>query len=162
MAGQGFHQELSRGQGFSEFGTVAVQGSRSLSRRLELQLDFHPLMLIRQPAAPPHGQRETVAAFALDIGLRWFPAPADWRIAPYVEVLDGPFYAVRRVPTTGTRFNFLTQAGLGALLPLGRHWHPEVFGRWVHVSNAGAGRHNPDWDYWAIGVGGRLALPARR
>ncbi len=144
MAGQGFHQELSRGQGFSEFGTVAVEGSYLVSRRLELLLDFHPLMLIRQPAVPPHGERETVAAFALDIGLRWFPAPAGWRIAPYLEILDGPFYSVRRVPTTGTRFNFLSQAGFGALLPLGRRLHPEVSCRWVHISNAGIGQHNPD------------------
>jgi hypothetical protein len=162
MAGQGFHQELSRGQGFSEFATAAVEASCAVSRRLELQLDFHPLMFIRQPAVPPHGERETVAAFALDVGLRWSPAPSVWRIAPYLEILAGPFYAVARVPTTGTRFNFLTQTGFGAVLPLGRRWHPEVFGRWAHISNAGTGQHNPDWDYWAVGVGARLALPDRR
>jgi hypothetical protein len=166
MAGQGFHQELGRGQGFSEFGTSAVQASRFVSRRLELQIELQPLMLIRQPAVPPHGRRETVEAFALDVGIRWFPrwfpAPGEWRWAPYVEVLDGPFYAVRRVPTTGTRFNFLTQAGFGTLLSAGKRWHPQVFARYVHISNAGTGRHNPDWDYWAIGIGGRLELGKSR
>lgn len=161
IAGQGFHQELARGQGFSEFAAVSVGVSRFVSRRLELQLAFHPLLLIRQPAVPPHGKRETVEAFALGVGFRWFPGPADWRVAPYLEILAGPFYAVRPVPVTGTRFNFVTQTGFGAVLPLGRRWHPEVFCRWVHISNAGTGQHNPDWDYWAIGIGGRLALASR-
>ncbi len=158
MAGQGFHQELARGQGFSEFGTVAIEWSRAVSRRLQLQLDFHPLMLIRQPLEPPHGKRETVEAFALDLGLRWFPAPISGRVAPYVEILEGPFYALRRVPATGSTFNFLTQAGFGFLLPRRGHWCPYAFARWVHISNGGTGKHNPDWDYWAIGIGGRRGL----
>jgi Lipid A 3-O-deacylase (PagL) len=158
MAGQGFHQE---GQGFSEFGTAAVAISRALSRSLELQAEWHPLMLVRQPVRTdvPHGRRETVEAFAFDIGVRWFPAPAAWRVRPYAELLDGPFYALRRVPASGSTFNFLTQAGFGVVLPARGQWQPYVFSRWVHISNAGTGHHNPDWDYWSIGVGGRLAVP---
>ena len=161
IAGQGFNQELARGQGFSEFGGAAVVGSRLVSRRLELQLELHPVTLIRQPVGAAHGPRETVAAFAADIGLRWFPGPRGG-FAPFVEILDGPYYALRRTPARGTRFNFLTQAGFGARLPSRDRWRPEIFGRWFHISNANTGARNPDWDYWAIGIGGRFALPAGR
>jgi hypothetical protein len=161
MAGQGFHQELGRGQGFSEFGAAGLEAARSVSRRVELQIELQPLMLVRQPLEHPRGKRDTVAAFALDVGLRWFPGPADWRWAPYFEILDGPFYSPRRVPTTGSRFNFLTQVGFGADLPSGKRWHPRVFARWVHISDAGTGRHNPDWDYWAIGYGAGFDLPRK-
>jgi hypothetical protein len=158
IAGQGFHQELSRGQGFSEFGGIGLAAAQGVSRKLELSLDFHPLLLIRQPAVPPHGRRETVASFALDVGLRWSPV-SSWRgLLPYGELLAGPFYSVRRVPARGTRFNFLTQTGVGVVRLGPGRWNPYFAARWVHISNAGTGEHNPDWDYWAFAIGGRLRI----
>jgi len=148
--------------GFAEFGSIALVGGTFVSRRTELLIEAHPLFLVRQPRIPPEGPRETVEAFALDVGVRWFPAPLSWRARPYVEVLEGPFYALRRVPATGSTFNFLTQAGLGAILPLGEGWHPYVSWRWVHVSNAGTGHHNPDWDFSSLILGASVAVGRSR
>ena len=159
MAGQSFGERERHG--FAEFGSLAVQGGKFVSRRTELLIEAHPVFLVRQPKTPPEGPRETVDAFALDLGVRWFPAPLAWRARPYVEFLEGPFYALRRVPATGSTFNFLTQAGLGVILPLGEGWHPYVSWRWVHVSNAGTGKHNPDWDFSTLLFGASLTLGAR-
>jgi hypothetical protein len=156
LAGQGF---LLDGQGFSEFVSPAVSVARPLSGRLEGQLDFHPAIVIRQPTTqPPTAVRQTVWAAALDIGLRWYPLSRDWKWTPYVEVFNGVLGARHRVPPRGTNFNFLSQAGLGVILPLGQRWHPFVAARWFHISNASLGRHNPAWDHWSIGAGGRLAF----
>jgi hypothetical protein len=159
LAGQGFHLE---GQGFSEFGAAAITAARGLSRHIEAVLEYQPIIVIRQPTRLGGRERETVEATAFDIGIRWFPGPAAWKWRPYVEVLDGVFGATRSVPPTGTNFNFLTQVGAGLALPFGRQWHPNVFYRWYHISNASLGRHNPDWDHWSIGVGFRMNLPPAR
>jgi hypothetical protein len=154
MAGQ--HQA---GNEPSQFGTLGVVWSKSLSARFEAQIDFHPLILIDQPSASSPGRRETVPAIALDIGMRWYLAPGRGSIQPYVEMLEGSFGALHRVPGTGTNFNFLTQLGAGAVY-LGRApWQPYICARVVHISNANLGRHNPDGDYWAIGLGSRLLVP---
>ena len=159
MAGQSFGERDRHG--FAEFGSLAVQGGKFVSRRTQLLIEAHPVFLTRQPKNPPEGPRETVESFALDLGIRWFPAPLEWRARPYVEVLEGPFYALRRVPARGSTFNFLTQAGLGVILPLGDRFHPYVSWRWVHVSNAGTGMHNPDWDFSTLLLGASMSFGAR-
>jgi len=159
MAGQSFGERERHG--FAEFGSVAIQWGRFVSARTELLVEAHPVFLVRQPKTPPEGPRETVDAFALDLGIRWFPGPLAWRARPYVEFLEGPFYGLRRIPATGSAFNFLTQAGAGVVLPLGERWHPYVSYRWVHISNAGLGNHNPDWDFSTLLVGASLTVGGR-
>jgi len=156
LAGQGF---LLDGQGFSEFVSPVIAVGRPLSGRLEGQLELHPGIVIRQPTTqPPTAVRQTVWAAALEIGLRWYPMPREWKWTPYVEVINGLLGARHRVPPRGTNFNFLTQAGAGLILPLGRRWHPFVAARWFHISNGNLGRYNPAWDHWSIGAGSRLAF----
>jgi hypothetical protein len=159
MAGQSFGERERHG--FAEFGSFALQGGKFVSRRTELLVEAHPVFLVRQPKAPPEGPRETVDAFALDLGIRWFPAPLDWSLRPYVEFLDGAFYGLRRIPATGSTFNFLTQAGLGVILPFGARFHPYASWRWVHISNAGTGHHNPDWDFSTLLFGASMTLGPR-
>jgi len=155
VSGQSFHPE---GQGFAEIGSPVIQWGRFLSRRLEALVELHPLILVNQPKTPPYGERETVEAFAADVGLRWYFGPERWLLKPYLEILDGPLYALRRVPARGSTFNFLTQMGGGIRLPFGERWHPFVAYRWVHISNAGTGMHNPDWDFHGLLIGGSLVL----
>jgi hypothetical protein len=160
MAGQSFGER--RRHGFAEFGSAAVQWGRAVSGHTELLVEAHPAFVVRQPRLPPEGPRETVEAFACDLGVRLHAGPLSWRARPYLEVLEGGFYALRRVPATGSTFNFLTQAGVGVVLPVGERWHPRVSYRWVHVSNAGTGHHNPDWDFHTLLLGGTLAFGGAR
>ncbi|HKC23739.1 MAG TPA: acyloxyacyl hydrolase [Thermoanaerobaculia bacterium] len=160
MAGQSFGERDRHG--FAEFGSASVQWGRFVSRRAELLVEAHPVFLVRQPRIPPEGPRETVEAAALDLGFRFFPLPRAWRARAYVEVLEGGFYALRRVPAGGSTFNFLTQAGAGVFLPVGEAWHPYVSWRWVHISNAGTGQHNPDWDFSTLLFGASLTVGGAR
>ena len=143
--------------GFSEFVSPSISIARPLSRRFEGSINLQPALLISQPTTqPPTNDREVVWAAALDVGLRWYPAPSGWKWTPFVEILGGVLGARHRVPALGTNFNFHAQDGVGVILPLGERWHPFVVARWYHISNGDLGHRNPSWDYWSIGVGGKL------
>ncbi len=147
LAGQNFHPTS---HGFSEFAGAFADVGKLISRKLQLGLDLHPIMLIRQPNGHPLGTGgQTVPAAALDLILRWFPGPSLLGARWYLEVADGPFWSWNRVPAGGTRFNFLTQAGTGFLFPAGRGWAVLAGYRWVHISNADLGKLNPSWNYHA-------------
>lgn len=158
VAGQNFlrtyHTSLDKG--FSEMGTAAVEAERFVSRRLEIGLAVHPLIVISQPETRAGEGRESVEAFAADLMARWYPGPLSWRVRPYVEIAEGPLYALRRVPSSGTRFSFLGQLGVGLTLPRKGPWAVVIGYRLVHISNAGIGEHNPSWNYHGLVLGGRL------
>jgi hypothetical protein len=157
-AGQNFLRsfDTSQNKGFSEMGTVAVEVEKFVSRRIEVGVAAHPLMLIRQPETRDGRGQEDVVAFAADLMARWYPGPFEWRVRPYVEIAEGPLYAVRPVPSSGTRFNFLGQLGFGLTFPGKGPWTVVAGYRWVHISNAGIGEHNPSWNYNGLLLGGRL------
>lgn len=161
VAGQNFARtfDTSLDKGFSEIGTAAVEAERFVSRRTEIGFAVHPLVVISQPQTRAGQGRESVEAFATELTARWYPAPFSWRARPYVEIAEGPFYALRRVPSSGTRFNFLGQLGFGLTLPRRGSWAIVVGYRWVHISNAGTGEHNPSWNYHCLVLGGRLFRP---
>jgi len=151
LAGQNFHPTS---HGFSEFAGAFADIGKFISRKLELGLDLHPILLIRQPNGHPLGTGDqTVPAAALDLILRWFPGPTPLGARWYLEVADGPFWSWHRVPAGGTRFNFLTQAGTGFLFPAGRGWSVLAGYRWVHISNADLGELNPSWNYHTLILG---------
>jgi hypothetical protein len=91
--------------------------------------------------------------------LRWYPAPLSWRAAPFVEIVEGLFYAERPVPAQGTRFNILTRIGGGLDFPFVRSFRPFLSCRWVHISNADLRKPNPGWGF--IGVSAGVSLPLR-
>ena len=143
--------------GFSEFVSPSISFARPLSRRLEGSIILLPALLISQPAKdPPTAERATVWAAGVDFGLRWYPAPFEWRWVPFIDAIAGVVGANHRTPTDGTNFNFNLQNGVGVLLPFGKRWHPFVVARWHHISNGNLGHRNPSWDQWAVGVGAKL------
>lgn len=145
--------------GYSEFVSPSFGIARPLSRRLQGWISLQPALVISQPTTePPTRDREAVWAAVLDIGVRYYPAPADWKWVPFVEFYGGVLGARHRVPASGTSFNFHAQDGVGLILPLGERWHPFVVARWYHISNGNLGHRNPSWDYWSIGVGSKLDL----
>jgi hypothetical protein len=118
IGGQNF---LPGRHGFAEVATPTIDAGKFVSRRIEVGLDLHPWISIRQPVNDNgDGGFETVSAFAADLYGRWYPAPFTWKYRPYIEIAEGPFYAVHRVPAAGTRFNFLTQVGAGVSFRLRR------------------------------------------
>lgn len=143
--------------GFSEFVSPSISIARPLSRRIEGSIILLPALLISQPTTqPPTADRQTAWAAGLDLGLRWYPAPSEWRWVPFLDAIAGVIGASHRTPARGTNFNFNAQVGGGVLLPVGERWHPYAVARWHHISNANLGHRNPSWDQWSVGVGAKL------
>lgn len=55
----------------------------------------------------------------------------------FVDVAFAPFEASDRVPEGGTRFNFVTQTGVGVAHEVSGGWNLLLGVRFIHVSNAG-------------------------
>lgn len=55
----------------------------------------------------------------------------------FVDVAFAPFEATDRVPEGGTRFNFVTQTGVGVAHEVSGGWNLLLGVRFIHVSNAG-------------------------
>src|SRR5438552_6522142 len=85
--------------GLAESLLPTIDAGKFVSRRLEVGLDLHPWIGIRQPVNDNgDGGYKNVTAFALDVYGRWYPAPLSWTCRPYVELAEAPFYAPRRWP----------------------------------------------------------------
>lgn len=151
-----------RGHGFAEALGVAVEAGKSVSRRFEVGLSLHPFIRIYQPATDNGQGRERLTAGALDIVARWFPFPRSWQIEPFIEAAEGLLYANGRTPAGGTRFNFLTQAGLGLCFRANEQWSVVAGYRWFHISNAGLDEGNPAWNFNAVILGGRVRVGSSR
>jgi hypothetical protein len=147
--------ETNVDKGFAEVYSPVVETTMFISRRTELGISVNPWIGISQPVTRDGKGRERVSAFAADILLRWYPGNLSWKVHPYLEIADGPSYALSRVPSTGTQFNFLTQLGAGFLLACRGAWSLHVGYRLVHFSNAGLGQHNPSWNFNGLLLGGR-------
>ena len=147
--------ETSLDKGFAEVYSPVVETTMFISRRTELGISVNPWIGVSQPVTRDGRGRERVSAFAADILLRWYPGNLAWKVHPYLEIADGPSYALSRVPSTGTQFNFLSQLGAGLLLARRGAWSIHAGYRLVHFSNAGLGRHNPSWNFNGLLLGGR-------
>lgn len=64
----------------------------------------------------------------------------------FAEIGAGPSYATRAVPDGGTRFNYMLQAGAGAMGPIGGRAGAIISLRHFHLSNNSLNgpSHNPD------------------
>jgi Lipid A 3-O-deacylase (PagL) len=133
-----------------------VEAGRFVFSRLEVGLALAPGVFIRQSIrADGLGERETATAFAAGVYVRLYPAPYSWRIRPYLEISEEPFYADRPVPAGGSRFNFLSQGGAGFSTALSwlEPWSLIVGYRFVHVSNAQLYHPNPGATFNGIVLG---------
>jgi Lipid A 3-O-deacylase (PagL) len=156
MAGQTFS---SPSDGFSETAVPNLEAGWTVSARLELGIELHPVLWINQPRTPNGTDRQNALAFAGDAILRWYPVPTGRRVAPYAEIALGLCGSPDRIPPSGTPLNFLVQAGAGMAVKTGKRWSTVVGLRWIHLSNGNYGEHNPGVNFAVLLVGGRLSLP---
>ncbi len=100
-----------------------------------------------------HMGKEKVRAGTCSIVVRRYSA-----VHPnfFAEISSGPMWAGKQVPAATSRFNFLSQAGIGAVI--GSRWvTPITIGyRFAHVSNAGFAHHNPGLNFSAVVAGVRF------
>jgi lipid A 3-O-deacylase PagL len=100
-----------------------------------------------------HSAKEKVRAGATSIMIRHY-----WQTHPvlYAELSSGPMWAQKQVPAATSRFNFLSQGGVGAII--GSNWRtPVMIGiRFAHLSNAGLVHPNPGVNFSALVLGLQL------
>lgn len=102
---------------------------------------------------------ESVRALSASLLLRhtWKPGA---RVRPYVEAATGPMVAEKRVPAATSRFNFMSQAGVGIVID-GRF--PVFAGyRFLHISNGGYAPRNPGLNVSTAVVGVQLRSATTR
>jgi hypothetical protein len=156
MAGQNFSPSPD---GFSETAVPNLEVGWTVAPRLELGIELHPVFWINQPQVPDGKDRQNTLAFAGDAILRWYPVQTGRQVAPYAEIALGLCGSADRIPPSGTRANFLVQAGVGIAVRTGRRWSAVVGWRWYHISNANFGEHNPGVNFSLLLVGGRISIP---
>lgn len=131
----------------------AVTLDLPLGRRWGVTVEGWPLLLWRRETAGG-GERETVAAFALD-GLLTFdagPRAGRWRVR--LEAGVGPMWAADPVPARGSRWNFFDEEGVRLLWRFGDGSAGSIGYRFVHVSNGrSSGERNPGLNVHALAVG---------
>lgn len=100
-----------------------------------------------------HMDKEKVHAGNLSLVVRRYSASHP---ALFAEISSGPMWAGKQVPAATSRFNFLSQAGIGVLI--GSRWAtPITIGyRFAHISNAGFAHHNPGMNVSALVLGMRF------
>ena len=159
IAGQSTLTSFDTGlpKGFAEVYDPVVETSMFVSRRTEIGFSMDPWIVVRQPTHRDGSGRETVSAAAVNVFARWFFGEFG-PVRPYLEIADGPSYALRPVPSSGTRFNFLTELGAGLVVRRGARLSWQIGYRLVHFSNAGLGRHNPSWNFNGLLLGGRWSF----
>lgn len=132
----------------NQFGLLGGGLSRFIIDNLSMDAEINALYL--DQVGP--------SAWASNVNLlsRWhFVAEETWSL--YFDGGAGVFYASRRVPHDGSRFNFTPQAGSGITVEIAPDMRMMLGVRWHHISNANTSRHNPGQDS-VMGYAG-LSLP---
>ena len=82
-----------------------------------------------------------------------YPCASSGAFAPFVEVTFGGTYSAYEIHDLGTRWNFLTGAGIGADFTV-NSVPMFVAGRFAHISNAGLDENNGgcNWITFLLGV----------
>ena len=139
--------------GEAAVGGGAVTLDLPLGGRWGVTVEGWPLLLWRRETAGG-GERETVAAFAVD-GLLTFdagPRAGRWRVR--LEAGVGPMWATDPVPARGSRWNFFDEEGVRLLWRFGDGSVGSIGYRFVHVSNGrSSGERNPGLNVHALAVG---------
>lgn len=83
-------------------------------------------------------------------------------VQPYLEGSSGPMLANKRVPAATSRFNFVSQAGVGVVFNAQGRF-PIVAGyRFMHISNGGYSPRNPGLNVSAAVLGVQVRIASSR
>ena len=150
FAGSVFVESWDMNQFRERLGGAVVGVSRQMSSRWRLGVETNLLYVNQQPLGdvflPSLCLMARVGVF--EVG----------KAVVFVEAGAGASYASNEVPNHGTRFNLVSQTGVGVSRPVNARVDMVGGARWLHVSNNsldGASR-NPDIQALGVYVGWRL------
>lgn len=152
-------QSHANWHGQADVQALNVEMGRALSPRTDIAFVVAPMNLW-QPRSwfgDQYGDgHENVGAISGSLLLRRRFNIDSPRVQWYAEGSTGPMWAEKAVPASTSRFNFVSQAGFGAVfLPRGR-W-PLIAGyRFMHISNGGYSPRNPGMNVSSLILGVQL------
>jgi hypothetical protein len=125
--------------GQADVEAVNFELGHAFSRRTELGVVLTP-MNIRQRKSGYTDQfgdgYENVRAISTSLFVRYHFG-AGSRVRPYAELSSGPVWSEKRVPAGTTRFNFISQGGVGVTIRPQDRYGIIVGWRFGHISNGG-------------------------
>ena len=126
--------------GQADVEAVNFELGRAFSRRTELGVVLTP-MNIRQRKSGYADQfgdgYENVRAMSTSLFVRYHFGGGSSRVRPYAELSSGPVWSEKRVPAGTTRFNFISQGGVGVTIRPQARYGLIVGWRFGHISNGG-------------------------
>lgn len=145
--------------GQADFQALNVAFVHPISPRTDVSVVFAPVAMWQPRSwfgSQYHDGNESVYAVSAALMLRRSFNRDSSRVHYYLEGGTGPMIAEKRVPASTSRFNFVTQAGLGVVLrPNGRF--PLIVGcRFQHISNGGYAPRNPGLNVPSLVIGMRF------
>jgi len=129
---------------------VSVSAFRQLAPRWAIGFESDLLHVRQDPL-------KDVLLPAVNVLLRWSALDLGKTVV-FIEGGGGLSYATGKVPSEGTRFNYVSQTGVGLLRSISPRVDLLGGARWLHVSNNGLDgrRRNPDIQALGLYVGWSL------
>ena len=151
--------------GHANIEMLNLEYAHPLSPRTELGFVLSPASVLQPKSwfGDDYGDgNERVRALAGSLLLRRRFHRDSARVQFYAEGSTGPMLAEKPVPASTSRFNFISQLGVGlVVMPATRT--PLVIGyRYQHISNGGYSPRNPGLNVSSLVVGVRIATMRRR
>ena len=145
--------------GQADFQSLNLELMRDWSPRTEVGFVTAP-SVIKQPRSwfgNKYGDPdETARAISGSFLIRRRFLRQSQRVQPYIELSSGPMWSSRRVPAATSHFNFISQAGFGAVLAPTRSMSFVLGYRMAHISNGGYASRNPGLNVNAVVFGTRI------
>jgi len=152
-------RSIQNWHGQADVDAINFELIRDWSRRTEVGFVVSP-MRIRQPRSwfgNTYGDPdETARALSGSLLIRHRFMIESKHMQPYIELSTGPMWATRRVPAATSHFNFISQAGFGAVFAPNRPMSFVLGYRMAHVSNGGYSPRNPGLNIHTIVFGTRI------
>lgn len=149
-------KSITTWHGQADLQSAGIEYTRPRSPRTDLGIAI-ALQVLWQPRSwfgNLYGDgNEQVRALAASVIVRRRFYATSSRLQPYIEGSIGPMWAEKQIPASTSRFNFVTEPGLGVILrPKSRH--PLLLGyRFSHVSNGGYAPRNPGINVSSVVIG---------
>ena len=150
LAGSVFVESWDMNQFRERLGGAVVGVSRQMTSRWRLGLETNLLYVNQQPLGDVF-----LPSLCLMARVGMFEVG---KTVVFAEVGAGASYASNEVPNHGTRFNLVSQTGVGVSRPVNARVDLVGGARWLHVSNNSldGARRNPDIQAIGVYVGWRL------
>ncbi len=158
-------KSITTWHGQADLQAVHVSLVHPLSNRTDVMFDVVPVTLWQPRSwfgSEFHDGNERVRAIATTLMLRRTFHRQSNRLQWFLEAGTGPMIAEKRVPASTSRFNFMSQGGVGVVLMPNARVPLLLAYRFLHISNGGYAPRNPGLNVSSAMIGLRFRTATKR